>query len=58
MLAQDIDMNTDLRKKNNNNNLKNTFLSRWIMQFLEKLWKMWENLEIPNLSQEKEEGMI
>ena len=58
MLAQDIDMNTDLRKKNNNNNLKNTFLSRWIMQFLEKLWKMWENLEIPNLSQQKEEGMI
>ena len=57
MLAQDIDMNTDLRKKTKND-LKNNFLSRWIMQFLEKLWKMWENLEISNLSQQKDEGMI
>ena len=57
MLARDIDMNTDLRKKTKND-LKNNFLSRWIMQFLEKLWKMWENLEISNLSQQKDEGMI
>ena len=25
------------------------------MQFLEKLWKIWENVEILNLSQQKEE---
>ena len=28
------------------------------MQFLEKLWKMWENIEILNLSLQKEEGTI
>ena len=32
-----IDINTDARKH---------FLSWWIMQFLEKLWKMWEKVEI------------
>ena len=25
--------------------LKNTFSSWWIIQFLEKLWKMWENIK-------------
>ena len=29
--------------------LKKTFLSWWIMQLLEKLWKMWESIEILNL---------
>ena len=29
--------------------LKKTFSSWWIMQFLEKLWKMWESIEILNL---------
>ena len=28
------------------------------MQFLEKLWKMWENKEILNLPQQKEEEGI
>ena len=28
------------------------------MQFLEKLWKMGENIEILNLSQQREEGTI
>ena len=49
-----IDMNTDLRK------IKKLFSKGlwWIMQFLEKLWKMWKNIEILNLSQQKEEGII
>ena len=38
--------------------LKNNFLCWWIIQFLEKLWKMWENVKILNLSQQKEEGTI
>ena len=29
--------------------LKKTFSSWWIMQLLEKLWKMWESIEILNL---------
>ena len=40
-----IDTNTDLRKKQKMI-LKKILLSWWIMQFLEKLWKMWENMEI------------
>ena len=28
------------------------------MQFSEKLWKMWENIEILNFSQQKEEIRI
>ena len=39
-----IDMNVNLRKKSKNW-LWKRFLSWWIMQFLEKLWKMWENIE-------------
>ena len=39
-----IDMPTELRKKQNMIS-KNIFLRWWIMQFLEKLWEMWENIE-------------
>ena len=28
------------------------------MQFLEKLWKMWGNIETFNFPQQKEEGII
>ena len=48
-----IDMNTDLIKK-----AKDQIFSWWIMPFLEKLWKMPENTEILNLSQQKDEGFI
>ena len=48
-----IDMNTDLIKK-----AKDQTFSWWIMPFLEKLWKMPENTEILNLSQQKDEGFI
>ena len=37
-----IDTNIDLGKKQKDMNLKQKFLSWWVMQFLEKLWKMWE----------------
>ena len=47
-----IDMNTDLRKKAKMI-LKKTLLSWWLMQFLEMLWKKWENIEILNLSKQK-----
>ena len=43
-----MDMNTKLRKKEKNI-LKKTFSSWCKMQFLEKLWKMWGNIEILNL---------
>ena len=45
-------------KFNQNTWLKPYILSWWIIQFLEKLWKMWENIEILNLPQQKEEGTI
>ena len=48
-------LNTDLRKKNKKMILKKTFLSWRIMQFLKKLWEMWETMEILNLSQQKGE---
>ena len=38
--------------------LKKIFLCWCIMQFLEKIWKMWKNIEILNLSQEKKEETI
>ena len=51
------DMNTDLRIKAKND-CKKGFLSWWIIQFLEKLQKMWENREILNLLQQKGEETI
>ena len=41
-------MNTKLRKKTKII-LKKIFSSSWIMQFLEKIWKIWQNIEISNL---------
>ena len=35
--------------------LENIVLSLWIIQFLEKLWKIRENIEILHMSQHKEE---
>ena len=48
-----LDMNSDLRKKQ-----KILFLSWWIMQLLEKPWKIWENVGILNFIQQKEEETI
>ena len=31
---------------------------RYIMAILEKLWKIWENIEMLNKSQQKQEGFI
>ena len=52
-----IDKNTGLRKKQKMN-LKKIFLSLWILQFLEKLSKMLENIEILNFPQQKKEKTI
>ena len=52
-----IDMNADLRKKTKTN-FEKIFWSWWIMQFLEKLFKMWKNIEILNLSQQKKQRTI
>ena len=37
---------------------KDIFSSCWIMQFLEKLWRMWENIEISSLQQLMEKGIV
>ena len=52
-----IDMNTDLRKKQKMI-LKNICLSWWIMQDLEKLWKMWENLEILTTTERRRNYLV
>ena len=52
-----IEMNTDIKNKQKMI-LKKVFLSWSKMQFLETLWKMWEKLEILNLSQQKEEETV
>ena len=50
-------MNTDLRKKQKM--MFNFFKKNWwIMQFLEKLWKMWENKAILNVSQQKRHYLV
>ena len=49
-----IFINVDPRKKTKKIILKITFLSWWIMLLLENARKMWENIEILNLPQEKE----
>ena len=43
-LKPNVDMNTDFFLKQNN--FEKDILSWWKMQFLEKLWIMWENIEI------------
>ena len=50
-------MNADLKRKQKII-LKKTSLSWWIMQFLEKLWKLRGKIKILNLSQQKEEETI
>ena len=46
------DMKTDLRKKAKHD-FEKYFLSWWIMQFLEKLWKMWEKIVIKLVTTER-----
>ena len=45
-----INIETDLRKAEKII-LKNIFLSWWVIQFFEKLWKMFKNIETLNLLQ-------
>ena len=47
-----IDIKNGLRKKKIKMILRKTF-SSWITQFLVKLWKMWENIKIKNLEQQR-----
>ena len=44
------------QKKKEKMTLRKTFSSWWIVQLLEKLCKMRVNIEILNLSQQREEG--
>ena len=52
-----MDMKTELGKIEKNDFQKH-FLSWRTMQFLEKPWKMGENIEISNLQQPKQEEII
>ena len=50
-------MNTDLRKKAKSDFEKNIFkLIKNVV--LGKLWKMWENIEVLNMPQQKEEETV
>ena len=51
-------MNTDLRKKAKDDFEKDFFNLMSNAVFGKKLWKMRERMEILNLSQQKEEGII
>ena len=51
-------MNTDLRKKAKDDFEKDFFNLMRNAVFGKKLWKMRERMEILNLSQQKEEGII
>ena len=54
-----FNQNTWLKpEKNRKMILKKISVSWWIMQVLQKLWKIRENIEISNLSQQKEERII
>ena len=57
-LKLNIDMDSDLRKKAKNNFEKFFSLSSWIMKLFEKLWKIWENVEILCLLQQKIEETV
>ena len=52
-----IDINTDLRKKAKND-FERDFFKLMNNTVLEGLWKMWENIEMLNLSQQKEKQTI
>ena len=54
-----IDTNIDLGKNQKNMILKKIFLSWWVMQFLEKLWKMWEkNIYIKLVTKERRRNYL
>ena len=53
-----IDINTDLRKKAKNDFKKDFFFQLDELCSFRKLSKMRENIDILNLSQQKEEGII
>ena len=52
-----MNTNRDLRKKAKND-FEKDFLGWWIIQFLGKLLKMWESIEIQIFSQQKKEETI
>ena len=52
-----IDTNTDLRKKAKNDSEKD-FLSWQIMQFLGKLWEMWEKRDIELVITERRNYLV